>query len=80
MWQESFGRGQIILVPDPRLENRVALVVESVPEKKLLDQVNQFNKNQNKSECISVVYKVEKLPRTLLGKINRKEMLSLLGI
>ncbi|MCB9025842.1 MAG: AMP-binding protein [Bdellovibrionaceae bacterium] len=77
-WKENHKYGEVLLIPDGRLENRVALIVEEMPGPQLLQQIEAFNNSLSKEEKISIVYKIAEIPRTQTGKVNYPQLIKIL--
>ncbi len=72
--------GEVILLPDSREENIVTFISESKSYKAIHETIINFNKQISFAEQIRVIYFIQKIPRTELGKISRLELLNDLAL
>lgn len=80
LWTEGGqGEGVLLATPDDRAGKRIDLVFRGVHLSRAQEIKRRFNQRVAPYERINKIYFVAQIPKTELGKVKRKELLSQLG-
>jgi acyl-coenzyme A synthetase/AMP-(fatty) acid ligase len=76
---ETWLEFAILAVPDVRTQFQIGLAsIRETTDLELLELVNRFNSEVAPFEKIKTIYRVQKIPRTALGKIAREKLKNLI--